>query len=740
VSAPQASALGGKVYVFGRSGPTWTEQTWIPGPAPDTTVADHFGAAVSASGDTVVVGAPDDDLPTATTGGSVYVFTRSGPDWIRQKLVASNAGRNDHFGTSVSVSGDTLVVGAPDIDAPAGTHGSSYAYAFVRDGTYWREQQLLGSSWSERFDSVSVSGDTAVVGGRGRAPYYDTGGATVYVRSGTTWAEQEHLVSPLGAPYDDFGSSVSLDGDTLAVADPRNSGTYVFVRSAGVWTLRQTLGVSGPVSISGDTLVVGRWVFVRAGADWHPQQALTASDGTTSFSSAQVSGTRLVLGRPSAAYVFERPASVWVERQKLVSPQPYDRFGDSVSLSGGMVVVGDPYRDTPAGPDAGAAFVYGDSVADLWVRKTDGRAAVVGGDTVTYTITVGNAGPSAVHGAVVSDVLPASLSCTTTCAGAGSATCPAGPLAGNVADAVDIPANASVTYTAVCVVAASATGSLSNTATVAPPATMTDPYPGNNSATDTDTLDPVADLEVVLTQSGDNASAGEAFEYSAVVTNRGPWPSTGVKLTNVLPSGTTLIASTPGPGVCGLNSMRLECDLGPLAAGETHVVTVDVAVDAAARGVLTDTAVVTGNEPDPVATNDRDTKKALASGPSQFFTIAPCRLVDTRLDSPACLGGPALNSRTTRAFPLVGRCGIPPTARAVALNVTVTGATADGNLRVFPAGLEVPLTATVSYRRSQTRASNAIVALNGEGEIAAYADQAARTRAHVIVDVTGYFE
>jgi len=269
---------------------------------------------------------------------------------------------------------------------------------------------------------------------------------------------------------------------------------------------------------------------------------------------------------------------------------------------------------------------------------------------------------------------------------------------------------------------------------------VTDPYPGNNSATDTDTLDPAADLDVVLTQPSDNAPAGGVFRYSATVTNRGPWPSTGVRVASVLPAGTTLVAETPSAGTCTLEGAKLQCDLGPLASGAAHVVAVEIAVDATARGVLTSTASVTGNEPDPVAGNDRDAKQALVSAATLLFTIAPCRVIDTRPDSTAALGGPALDSRTTRVFTLAGHCGIPTTARAVALNVTVTGATADGNLRVFPFGIEVPGTATVSYRRSQTRGTSAIVALNEEGAIATYVAQQPRTTAHVIIDVTGYFE
>lgn len=123
--------------------------------------------------------------------------------------------------------------------------------------------------------------------------------------------------------------------------------------------------------------------------------------------------------------------------------------------------------------------------ADLSISKTDGATTVAPGGTSTYTIVASNAGPGNVVGATVADIFPASLSCSTTCAGAGGGTCTAGPIAGNLNDTVNLPVGGSVTYTATCTVAGSATGTISNTATVTAPGGVTDPNPANNSATDT---------------------------------------------------------------------------------------------------------------------------------------------------------------------------------------------------------------------------------------------------------------
>ena len=124
--------------------------------------------------------------------------------------------------------------------------------------------------------------------------------------------------------------------------------------------------------------------------------------------------------------------------------------------------------------------------ADLAITKSNGLGSVVQGGTTTYTITASNNGPSAV-GATVADTFPATLTCTWTCAGAGGGTCAASGT-GSINDTVNLPVGGSVTYTANCAIAVSATGRLINTATVAAPVTVTDPNSANNSATDTDTL------------------------------------------------------------------------------------------------------------------------------------------------------------------------------------------------------------------------------------------------------------
>lgn len=121
-----------------------------------------------------------------------------------------------------------------------------------------------------------------------------------------------------------------------------------------------------------------------------------------------------------------------------------------------------------------------------------------------------------------------------------------------------------------------------------------------------------------------------------------------------------------------------------------------------------------------------------------FNTLAPCRSIDTRTTA-APGGGPALLGGTARSFSLAGACGIPSTARAVSVNVTVTEPTGPGDLRLYAPGSGTPLVSTINYSSGQTRANNAIAALGVAGDLTVQCDQATGS-VHLILDVNGYFE
>jgi hypothetical protein len=126
------------------------------------------------------------------------------------------------------------------------------------------------------------------------------------------------------------------------------------------------------------------------------------------------------------------------------------------------------------------------------------------------------------------------------------------------------------------------------------------------------------------------------------------------------------------------------------------------------------------------------------TAPASYYTLAPCRVIDTR-GATGQLGGPALEAGKTRNFVLIGHCGIPEEVRAVSVNVTVVQPTVAGDLRLFPAGPFLPVVSTINYRAGQTRANNMVAGLGGDGDLGVRCDQASG-KVHLIVDVNGYFK
>ncbi|MCB1630146.1 MAG: DUF11 domain-containing protein, partial [Xanthomonadales bacterium] len=172
--------------------------------------------------------------------------------------------------------------------------------------------------------------------------------------------------------------------------------------------------------------------------------------------------------------------------------------------------------------------------ADLSITKTDGATTAVPGDAVTYVIVVSNGGPSTVTGATVTDVLPADLTAATwNCTATPGSSCADAAGAGDVATTVDLLSGGTATITVDATVAADATGTLSNTATVALPTGATDPTPDNNSATDTDTLEPEADLSITKTDATASATPGGSTTYEIVVANAGPSAVVGAAVADV---------------------------------------------------------------------------------------------------------------------------------------------------------------------------------------------------------------
>ncbi|NJL29564.1 MAG: DUF11 domain-containing protein, partial [Thermoanaerobaculia bacterium] len=226
--------------------------------------------------------------------------------------------------------------------------------------------------------------------------------------------------------------------------------------------------------------------------------------------------------------------------------------------------------------------------ADLSITKTDGLTAAVPGQPTTYTIVASNAGPSNAPGTSVTDTFPAALTGVSwTCVGAGGGTCTAGPVAGNIADSANLPVGASVTYTVNATISGAFTGVLSNTASVAAGAGVTDPVPGNNSATDMTTVASGPNLSGTKDVMGSFVEGGTIF-YTVTINNSSSTAqpdNPGDEFTDTLPAELTLVGATASSGTAatagntvtwngvvpgnGSVTITIEATINPGTAGQT---------------------------------------------------------------------------------------------------------------------------------------------------------------------------
>jgi uncharacterized repeat protein (TIGR01451 family) len=264
-------------------------------------------------------------------------------------------------------------------------------------------------------------------------------------------------------------------------------------------------------------------------------------------------------------------------------------IANTATISGGSPADFDNSNNSATDTDLLAAS------ADLGITKTDGVTTATPGGSVTYTITASNAGPSAASGSTVADTFPASLTCSTTCVGAGGGTCTAGPFAGNINDTVNLPAGGSVTYTSSCTVSSLATGSLSNTATVTAPGGVSDPTPGNNSATDTDTLTPSANLGITKTDGVTTATPGGSVTYTITASNAGPSAAPGSTVADTFPASLTCTwtCAGAGGGTCTASGSGNLNDTVNLPSIGSVTYTASCTISAFATGTLSNTATVT---------------------------------------------------------------------------------------------------------------------------------------------------
>ena len=342
----------GSAYVFTKVSGVWRQLAKLT--ADDGAANDESGYSVAVDGDTIVVGTHQNDADSNDNDeGAAYVFTKPASGWADMtqtaKLTAFGAAAGDEFGISVAVDGNTILVGAHQNDSDDGA-----AYVFTKTFTGWADSsetaKLIASDAAadDEFGiSVALDGDTAVIGARQDDDNgSQSGSAYVFTKVSGVWSQKAKLIASDGAANDEFGISVAVDGDTAVIGarqgDTRNGAAYVFTKVSGVWSQKAKLtaddgaaddefGIS--VAVEGDTVVIGAYqdddhgdlsgsayVFTQdSSGGWRQRDKLTASDGAARDRygySVGVSGDTVVVGAYSddsneantgAAYFLRNP-------------------------------------------------------------------------------------------------------------------------------------------------------------------------------------------------------------------------------------------------------------------------------------------------------------------------------------------------------------------------------------------------------------------------------------------------
>jgi hypothetical protein len=292
----------GAAYVFVRDGAgNWSQQAYLKASNPD--VGDNFGNAVTMSGDTVVVGARREDSNatgvngnqgdnSATDAGSAYVFVRDGAgNWSQQAyLKASNTDAIDRFGTSVAMTGDTVVVGARFEDSNAtGVNGNQAdnsselagaAYVFVRDGSgNWVQQAYLKASNTDaidRFgDSVAIAGDTVVIGALGE----DSNATGVNGNQADNSASESGAVYVFDMAFSIGGTVSGLAGSGLVLQN--NAGDDLTIAADGAFTFATSLPDGSAYNVTVSNQPTG------------PSQTCTVTNGSGTISAADVTNVQV---------------------------------------------------------------------------------------------------------------------------------------------------------------------------------------------------------------------------------------------------------------------------------------------------------------------------------------------------------------------------------------------------------------------------------------------------------------
>lgn len=341
----------GAAYVYTRKGGVWTEHAKLntSDERPEETV---FGWSVAIEDDVAVIGRICHPFAfSCTVPGAAYVFLRDGTVWREHaKLVAPDGAPEHNFGHSVAISGDTVLVGAPQA-------GPGAVYAFTIDGRQSQPVKLVATDGvaGDSFGvSIALWGDTALVGAPSAAVGDDAwrGAAYEFVRDGNGWSERAKLVAADGAAGDEFGGSVALSGPMAKKGS--------------------TALVGAPfATVEGNARQGAAYAFAHDGAGLRQQEKLVAIDGMSGEmfgSSVAAQRDVVVIGAPrhqnepehanGTAYVYTRTGGRWIGKAKLVPSESTFQLGASVALSGHSAILGAPTTTVNGMPGRGAAYVF----------------------------------------------------------------------------------------------------------------------------------------------------------------------------------------------------------------------------------------------------------------------------------------------------------------------------------------------------------------------------------------------
>ena len=397
ISAPAPGPRPGKVYVFTNSSGTWTETqqlTATPSIAPPPNWTDFFGWSLSLSGDSLLVGAPEVFNPMFGPVGAAYVFVRDGDTWVQQQeLLDAGAGTFDWVGSAVALAGDTAFVGSPNHDGTQGT-----VYVFTRSGTSWSEGTALVASDGTSGDShqfggaVKFNGTTLLIGAPGpdyTSGAYAPGEAYVFTNSGGTWTETEILQPDDSADGDQFGFSLAIEGTTLLIGAPAaDVGANVHQGAGYVF------------DGSGGSFVQTHKIFADDGVAYDQFGQSVAMSGDTAligmWSHNDDPTTPPAPPKPGSVYLFSAARDSWTQSDKLTASDATDgdSFGWDVGVDGTTLLVG-AQRTVGANAFQGAAYVYTPGDPPIANVTPDSLSfSLAPGASDSSPITIGNTGGS----------------------------------------------------------------------------------------------------------------------------------------------------------------------------------------------------------------------------------------------------------------------------------------------------------------------------------------------------------